>query len=120
MANRASFPVGTSVEEILDRRPPRRGNQWGSVFQDYKPGEVRERELMPFTFEDDEMKSSSSDAKQRAPTPPDAMIQPQSPRKRDRRLRRSAKENDAEQGGFLTAMGSEEGEKSSSSKTKKD
>ncbi len=36
MANRASFPVGTPVEEILDRRPPRRGNQWGSVFRDYK------------------------------------------------------------------------------------
>jgi hypothetical protein len=87
MANRASFPVETSVEEILDRRPPWRENQWGSVFRDYNPGEARERELTPFTFEDDEMKSSSSDAKQRAPTPPDAMIQPQSPRKRDRRLR---------------------------------
>ena len=42
-----------------------------------------------------------------------------SPRKRDRPLRKSAKETDAEQEGFLTAKGSEEGEKSSSSSIKK-
>jgi hypothetical protein len=34
-------------------------------------------------------------------------------------MRKSAKETDAEQGSFLTAMGSEEGEKSSSSSIKK-
>ncbi len=119
MANRASFPVGTSVEEILDRRSPWRGNQWGSVFRDYKPEEIRERELVPFTFDDDDMTISSSDAKGRAPTPPDEMKLPLSPRKRDRKLRRSAKETDAEQGGFLTAMGSEEGKKSSSSSNKR-
>jgi hypothetical protein len=75
--------------------------------------------LVPFTFDDDDMNSSSSDAKRRAPTPPDEKRLPLSPRKRDRKLRESAKETDAEQGGFLTAMGSEEGEKSSSSGIKK-
>ena len=118
MANRATFPVGTSVEEILDRRPPRRGNQWGSVFRDYKRGETKERELVPFTFDDDELIFSPSSGAKRAPTPPDEAKLPLSPRKRDRKLRKSAKETDAEQGGFLTSMGSEGGEESSSSEIK--
>ncbi len=48
LANRATFPVGTSVEEILDRRPPKRDNQ--SVFREYQPGTRRKMKLEPFTF----------------------------------------------------------------------
>ena len=90
LANRATFPVGTSVEDILDRRPPRRVNQ--TVFRDYMPGKRRERELVPFTFDDDEMGSSP---KRESPSPPGDMERPTSPRKRDRPLRKSAKETDA-------------------------
>ena len=116
LANRATFPVGTSVEEILDRRPPKKVTQ--SVFRDYKPGERRERELVPFTFDDDDNAMSNSPKRgSPSPVPLEEVERPTSPspRKRDRPLRKSAKETDAEQGGFLTAMGSEEGEKSSSS-----
>ena len=118
LANRATFPVGTSVEEILDRRPPKKVTQ--SVFRDYKPGERRERELVPFTFDDDDNAMSNSPKRgSPSPVPLDEVKRPTSPRKRDRPLRKSAKETDAEQGCFLTAMGSEEGEKSSSSSTRK-
>ena len=116
LANRATFPVGTSVEEILDRRPPKRVTQ--SVFRDYKPGERRERELVPFTFDDDALGNSPRRGSP-SPVPREEVERPMSPRKRDRPLRKSAKETDAEQGGFLTAMGSEEGEKSSSSSINK-
>jgi hypothetical protein len=113
-------PARTSQWRIAHPFPSaRRVNQWGSVFRDSKPGQIRERELVPFTFDDDEMNSSSSDAKQRAPTPTGDVKLPLSPRKRDRKLRKSAKETDAKQGGFLTAMGSKEGEKISSSSNKK-
>ena len=124
LANRATFPVGTSVEEILDRRPPKRVNR--SVFCDYKLGERKERELAPFTFDDDTMGNSPKRGSP-SPVPLEEEGQPASPRKRvggkeprkrDRPLRKSAKETDAEQGGFLTAMGSEEGEKSSASNIK--
>ena len=118
LANRATFPVGTSVEEILDRRPPKRETQ--SVFRDYKSGERRERELVPFTFDDeDDAMSNSPKRGSPSPVPLDEVERPTSPRKRDRPLRKSAKETDAEQGGFLTSMGSEEGEKSSSSRIKR-
>jgi hypothetical protein len=116
LANRATFPVGTFVEEILDRKPPRRVNQ--TVFRDYQPGERRERELVPFTFDDDVMTNSPKRGSP-SPVPLEEVERPTSPRKRDRQLRKSAKETDAERGGFLTAMGSEEGEKSSSSSTRK-
>jgi hypothetical protein len=116
LANRATFPVGTSVEEILDRRPPKRENQ--SVFREYQPGPRRERKLKPFTFDDEALASSSNEDKRRPQASPDLLKIQMSPRKRDRPLRKSAKETDAEQGSFLTAMGSEEGEKSSSSSIK--
>jgi hypothetical protein len=123
LASRATFPVGTSVEEILDRRPPKRINQ--SVFRDYKMGESKERVLEPFTFDNDDLFNGRDDAmsnspRRASPQPArlDAVEGPKSPRKRDRPLRKSAKETDAEHGGFLTAMGSEEGERSSSSSIK--
>jgi hypothetical protein len=58
LANRATFPVGTSVEEILDRRPPKRENQ--SVFRECQPGTRKERKLEPFTFDDEAFSSSSN------------------------------------------------------------
>ena len=79
-------------------------------------GERRERELVPFTFDDDDHAMSNSPRRgSPSPVPLGEVERPTSPRKRDRPLRKSAKETYAEQGGFLTAMGSEEGEKSSSS-----
>ena len=72
LANRVTFPVGTSVEEILDRRPPKRENQ--SVFRDYQPGKRKERKLEPFTFDDEALPSSSTEDRLRLQTSPDLYL----------------------------------------------
>jgi hypothetical protein len=81
LANRATFPVGTSVEDILDRRPPKRENQ--SVFREYKTGTRNERKLEPFTFDNEALPSSSTEDRRRLQTSPDVLARPVSPQKRN-------------------------------------
>ncbi len=85
-AYKASFPVGTPVEDMLERRPKNER----SVFREYTQGEQKVRKLEPFTFDDDAVTSSSSEHRRRAPISPDEF--PRSPTARSQPLRRSAKE----------------------------